>query len=306
MIGNALSQAKLRVERARSRYALVDILMTTFKGFSQQDGSTYAAALTYYTFLSIFPLLLFGLAALGYVTFGNVELQRDIVRAGLNAVPMLRDFLNDGPLATLQQRRGQLALTGFALALYSGSGAIVALEHALNKLNHVADEPNFVGKRLRSLRWLAVLGAAAIASVALSTVARLAGGVLDDLALIGGALTPLLSHIGAVTISALVFATAYRFLPAKALRWADVAPGAVVAAVLFELLKVGGAAYLSAGARSRQATFGAFAAAAGLLIAAYLLSQISLLCAQLNVVLAERRITRQSQGPSSSSPGGAT
>ena len=306
MIANAVAQAKLRVERARSRYALVDVLVTTFKRFSSEDGSTYAAALTYYTFLSIFPLLLFGLATLGYVTFGNEQLQQDIFNAGVDAVPMLRGILSRNGLEALQQRRGQLALTGLAIALYSGSGAIVALEHALNRLHHVVEEPNFIGKRLRSLRWLAVLGGAALTSVVLSSVAGFAGGLLADAGPLRRVVTPLLSRAGAIAISTLVFAFAYRFLTAKALSWRDVAPGAIVAAVLFELLKVGGGLYLDAGTRSREATFGAFAAAAGLLIASYLLSQITLLCAQLNVVLAERRITRQSQSFTSSSPGGTT
>jgi inner membrane protein YhjD len=282
------------------------VIITTFKGFSQDDGSSYAAALTYYTFLSIFPLLLFGLAALGYITFGNEELVNDIVDAGLKAAPLLGGILRRSVLDTLQERRGQLALTGFVLALYSGSGAIVALEHALNKLHHVAVEPNFVAKRLRSLAWLAILGAAAVASLALSTVARFAGSLFTDLGPASRFATPLLSSVAAIGASTLVFSSAYRFLPAKPLGWKDVLPGAILAAVLFEILKVGGATYLRAGAQNRQATFGVFATAAGLLIASYLVCQITLLCAELNVVLAERRLTRQSQVTTTPSPGGST
>jgi uncharacterized BrkB/YihY/UPF0761 family membrane protein len=70
--------------------------------------------------------------------------------------------------------------------------------------------------------------------------------------------------------------------------------GAVVAALLFELLKEFGTWYLSRGAEGREAAFGVFASAAGLLVASYLLAQVILLAAELNDVLAQRRVTRQS------------
>jgi membrane protein len=106
------AQAQLVLERARARYGLVDVVVTTFKRFSGDDAGSYAAALTYYTFFSIFPLLLFGLTTLAYVTFGNEDLQRDIIEAGQQTVPLLQDFLTDDVIAELQERRRGLAVTG--------------------------------------------------------------------------------------------------------------------------------------------------------------------------------------------------
>jgi membrane protein len=70
-------------------------------------------------------------------------------------------------------------------------------------------------------------------------------------------------------------------------------PGALVAALGFEVLKTFGTWYLERGAAGREATFGAFAAAAGLLVVAYLLAQATLLAFELNQVLEERRTLRQ-------------
>jgi membrane protein len=303
-VRGVVARAKLRLERARARYGFVDIAFTTLKRYSEDDGGSYAAALTYYTFFSIFPLAVFGLAVLGYVTFGNVELRRDIIDAGLEAAPLLGSILEEEALSTLEARRNQLALTGFVLALYSGSGAVVALEHALNKLNHVAQEPNFVAKRLRSLAWLGVLGLAVVGSVALSALARFTGRIFDALGPAGTLLTSLLFTLAGMGVSTTIFATAYKFLPRRPLSWRDVLPGAVLAALAFEVLKLAGGTYLGAGAQNRAATFGAFATAAGLLVASYLISQVTLLAAEVNVVLAERRITRQAQ--SFESQGGTT
>jgi membrane protein len=296
-----VARAKLLLERARARWGPVDIAVRTFKRHSEVDGGSYAAALTYYTFLSLFPLLIFAVAALGYITFGNTELRQDIIDAGLDATPMLEEILTKDTLKDVESARRGLALTGVFLALYSGSGAVVALEHALNKINRVAREPNIIGKRLRSLAWLGILAVAMLGSTALTSLGRFTGNIFDSLGPIATVPVRVFFFLAAFAVSVGLFATAYRFLPATSLRWREVLPGAVVAAAGFEVLKVLGVAYFRSGAQARSATFGAFATAAGLLVASYLISQVTLLAAEVNAVLVERRITRQSSG---TDPGG--
>lgn len=276
--------AKLQIEKGRARWGWFDVAFRTFKRFGEDDGGSYAAALTYYTFFSIFPLLLFAAAILGYITFGNEPLQKQLFESGLKTVPIIRDALSPDGLKTIEENRGNLAVFGAILALYSGSGVIVALQHALNKLNHVKEEPNFLQKRLRSLMWLAILGVGAVASLVLSTVAGFAPGPLAFvLALAGG-----------LAVNVAIFATAFKFLPKTDYRWKEVLPGSIVAAVGFEVLKIAGTAYLARGETTRNDTFGTLAAAASLLIASYLIAQIILMSAEVNAVLAERRNSRQS------------
>jgi membrane protein len=282
-VKKAPAEAKRRLERARARYGWIDVGVRTAKRYGDDDCGSYAAALTYYLFFSIFPLLLFAAAALGYLTPGNPDLQRDILESGLKTVPVLSEAIDSGSLDAIEDNRGAIALTGLGLALYTGSGAIVALEHALNKVGHVQQEPNFIVKRARSLKWLAVLGLAAIGSLALSTVAGFVVGP------VGAAL----GVVAGVVVNVCIFATAFRFLPATDRSWAEVLPGSLVAAVAFEILKFAGSFYLARGAATRQQTFGALAGAAALLVASYLISQIILFAAELNEALFERRAIRQ-------------
>jgi len=284
------ARAKLKVETARSRWGPVDVTLRTFKQFSLDDGGSYAAALTYYFFFSIFPMLLFAAAALGFLTSGNDELRSDILTTGRESVPLIGQVLSEEALETIESNSARLGLLGAVLALYSGSGAVVALSHALNKINNVSEERNFIGKRIRSLMWLAIFGAAVMLSVALGALAGYAGRLFDS--------TPaqVISFVLGLAIGfgvgVLLFGSAYRFLPNKELSWGDVLPGALVAALLFEILKLVGTWFLARGAESRQETFGTLAAAAGLLVASYLVSQVTLLAAELNDVLRERRRTR--------------
>lgn len=276
--------ARLEIEKARARWGWFDVAFRTFKRYGEDDGGSYAAALTYYTFLSIFPLLLFAAAALGYLTLGNQDLQQDLIGSGLKTVPIIKDALTSNGLEMIENNRNGLAVTGSLLALYSGSGVIVALEHALNKIFHLEHELNFLQKRLRSLRWLAILGAGAIVSLGLSTVAGFAPGPAASI----------LGLAGGLAVNTGLFATAFKFLPAKDSTFTEVLPGSIVAAIGFEAMKFGGASYLARGETARDATFGTFTTAAGLLLASYLIAQIVLLSAEVNAVLAERRNSRHS------------
>lgn len=286
-----IAQAKLTIERARARYALVDIVIRTFKRFSEDEGGPRSAALTYYIFFSIFPLVLFAVSALGYVAFLDEKTKNDLVHAGVDAFPMLRDVLSPDGLEQIVANRGSLIGIGLVLALYSGTGAILALQHALNKVNHVEQEGNFLQKRLASLKWLGILGLAAVLSVGAGTLAKVAQDLFDLTGAVSTGLSLGLVVVG-FGVNLLIFMCAFKLLPAAELSWRDVFPGALVGAIAFEALKFFGAAYLQRGSQAREATFGAFATAAALLVAAYLLSQIILLSAEVNAVLAERRLNR--------------
>lgn len=275
---------KLELEKARARWGWVDVVVRTFRRFGEDDGGSYTAALTYFTFFSIFPLIIAAGAILGYLTLGDQTLKEQLVDSGLKTVPILKDVLTPDGLAIIEKNRNGLAVTGTLLALYTGSGVIVAMEHALNKIYRVAEEPNFLQKRLRSLKWLAILGAGAVASLGLSVVTGFAPGPL----------AVVLTFAGALLLNTGLFATAFKFLPSRKSTWAEVLPGSIIAAVAFEILKVAGTAYLARGESARNEAFGAFASTAALLIASHLIAQITLLSAEVNAVLAERRNSRQS------------
>jgi YihY family inner membrane protein len=283
---------KLKLETWRAKNAPLDIGMQMFKEFSLDDGGTHVAAMTYYTFFSIFPMMLFGAAILGYVTQGNEKLRDDLMNAALDSFPLLRDIFSPAGLEFIEKRRQELAITGVVLALYTGTGAIVAMEHALNRIGGVTEEANWLAKRVAAVKWLVVFGVGAVLSIALGGAAGWATGIFDGSASAVTGWT--LGHVTGMIVGVFLFAAAYRFLQNKSVSWREVLPGAVLAAFLFELLKEFGSWYLERGAEGREAAFGVFASAAGLLVASFLLCQIILLAAEFNDVLAQRRVTRQS------------
>jgi membrane protein len=284
-------EAKRRVQVARANHPTIDIAVRTFRRFSEDEGGPSAAALTYYFFFSIFPLLLFIGFLLGLITFLSQDLKQEILRAGLDAAPLMRDVLTPKGLQILQDRRSQLALVALVMALYAGSGVIVALEHALNKINRCDVELTFLQKRIRSFRFMGLFAVGALISLALSGLGKFIGNV-GELGIFGSVLGSLVAYVGAIAVTTGLFAACYKVLPACDLSWKDVLPGAIAAAAIFEILKFAGGTYLAQGEATRNDTFGAFATAAALLIVSYLLSQVTLLAAELNAVILERRRMR--------------
>ena len=281
-----VSNAKARLALAGARYRPIDVLIRTFQRYRRDDVAVLAAALTYYVFFSVFPLLIFVASALGYVTFLSKQVRQDLVSSGLSAFPLLDSLLSEYALNTMQQQRGNLALVGVILGLYSGSGGVVALKRALTKINHDKNRGGFLKSRLASLKWLAALGLTALGSLIFGSVASFAGSLVGTDSLFTEVVLFLLSHVAGAAAGFVVFATAFKFLPEGRRSWREVSPGAAFAALLFEVIKVFGAWYL-ARASAFHATFGAFSTAAGLLVASYLLAHVTLVAAELNHAILE-------------------
>lgn len=278
------AEAKRRLENARASYGGVDVAVRTFKRFSEDDGGFYAAALTYYVFFSIFPMLIFAAAVLGFVTDLYPQVEADLLERSFDSFPLVSAIIDEEVLDSIQRGAGRLAALSIVLTLYSGTGAVAALGHALNKIHRVEEEGNTLQKRFTALKWLALLAVMVVASLVVTSLAKI----------VAAGVTPVVGFLAGLGLNVLIFLTAFKFLPRFRRTWAEVLPGALIAGAIFELLKYAGTLYLDRGAAARSATFGAFATAAGLLVASYLLAQVTLLAAEVNAVLAERRVTRQS------------
>ena len=111
--------------------------------------------------------------------------------------------------------------------------------------------------RLRSLLLLLALGSAAIAATVLSAVARVGDsfGVISKAGVVAAS----------VAVNAAICLVAFRVSTARRLTYRQVLPGAVGAAVLWQLLQWFGAGYVSHTVRTASATNSVFALVLGML-----------------------------------------
>lgn len=141
--------------------------------------------------------------------------------------------------------------------------------------------PNPLLARGRSLLLLATAGLAAVGTTVLSAL-----GASDT----GSFGVPLKALVlaASVALNAAVFIFAFRVAAARELSVGDVAPGAVAAAVTWQLLQTFGVIYVGRVIKNASATNGVFALVLGLLAFLYITATAVVLCAEVNVVRVDR------------------
>ena len=239
-------------------------------------GAYLAALLTYYGFVSLFPLLLLLSTVLGFVLSGDQRLQHEVLTSALHQFPVIGGDLD-------QPKRlggGPVGLVvGILGSLYGGLGVAQAFQYAANTVWAVPrnSRPNPFKVRGRSLLLLATAGSALLGTTILSI---LSGGGAGALGAAGRSLTLAASVV--INIAVSVFA--FRFAPARRLSVRDVVPGAIAAALIWQLLQSFGIIYVRHVVKHASATNAVFAFVLGLLAFLYITATAVLLCAEINVV----------------------
>jgi len=260
-----------------------------------------AAALTYYSLLSLFPALLVGVAVLGF--FGQEGLVREAADylKSAGAPPVTVDAVVSA-LDSAQGERGTALgalVFGLATALYGASGAFGAAGSALNLVWRVQEGRPFVKHKLLNLAWTIVL----MVLVIVTCVLVFLGGDLaaDVLGLIGlgdtaAGVWAIARWPGALVSAMLIYAIVYYAAPnVEVRRWQYITPGAVFGVTLWILASLGFFVYVSSFA-TYSATYGAFAAVVILLIWLWITNSALLLGAELNVVVGRRRAPNLPRG----------
>ena len=239
-------------------------------------GAYLAALLTYYGFVSLFPLLLLLSTVLGFVLSGDQRLQHEVLSSALHQFPVIGGDLD-------QPKRlggGPVGLVvGILGSLYGGLGVAQAFQYAANTVWAVPrnSRPNPFRVRGRSLLLLATAGSALLGTTTLSILSGGGAGAL-------GAAGRWLTLAASVVINIAVSVFAFRFAPARRLSVRDVVPGAIAAAVIWQLLQSFGIIYVRHVVQHASATNAVFAFVLGLLAFLYITATAVLLCAEINVV----------------------
>ncbi len=265
-----------------------------FKRFQADEMSDRAAALTYYSLMSLFPALLFAVAVLG--VFGQQGLITD-------AADYLRDAgapedTIDSVTSALDSAQSQkgTAITalvlGLALSLNSASGAFGAAGRALNRVWRVDEGRGFARRKANDLVWtLIVLALVMVTFVLIFLGGGLASDVLGRLGLgeTAAGVWRVARWPAALLSAMLVYAVVYYAAPnVEVRRFQWITPGAVFGVLTWILASALFFFYVS-NFSSYSATYGAFAAAVILLVWLWLTNVVLLFGAELNAAIDVRR-----------------
>ena len=269
-------------------------LKAAFKRFQDDQITDNAAALTYYSLLSLFPALLFAVAALG--VFGQQGLIDDAAEYLTDAgAPESTVKSVTSALESAQGQRGTAVgafVIGLVISLNGASGAFAAAGRALNKIWRVEEGRGFVHRKAHDVGWtLVVLVMALITFVLLFLGGGLADDIFDAIGLGSefGTVWSIarwpLALLGVMTIYAILYYAAPN-VDVPRFRW--LTPGAVFGVLVTIVASAAFFFYLS-NFSSYSGTYGAFAGAVILLIWLWLANVVLLFGAELNAAIDVRR-----------------
>ena len=269
------------------------IAWESLRGFFAEDAFQLAAALSYYTLLSMAPLLLVVIGAAGLL------LGEEPVREAL--VEQVRDVVGEEGAALLRTvsqnvgtRYGNLLTmsVGFVLMLLGATTVFAYLQKAINQIWGVRAAPTnallgFLRARLTSLAVVLGLVFLLLASLLFSTAITALTGYIQEL--FPGA--ALLVRLGNVLLSlgllALLLAMLFRYVPDVEISWRDTVIGAVVTSVLLTAGKTAIGLYL--GQAGVGSAYGAAGSAVVFMVWVYYVAMILFLGAKVTQVIARRR-----------------
>ena len=215
--------------------------------FLEDDGTTMAAALAYYTTFSIAPLLLIVISIVGLV-FGRDVVQHQIERE-------IQGLIGQGAgsqIGAMVKSAGQHSSSGLLAAILGGitlifgaTGAFAQLQASLNRIWDVKPDPsvgglkNFIGQRILSLGMILAIAFLLLVSLAVSAALSAFGNFISGMLSNGmsHAVLMAISFTVSLVIVTALFAAMFKVLPDAVIRWRDVWIGAGITAVLFTVGK---------------------------------------------------------------------
>jgi membrane protein len=276
-----------RLDSYQRRHRWAGFVLAVIYKFTDDSGTYLAALLTYYGFVSFFPLLLLFSTILGFVLRGNPALHHQLLHSALQEFPVI------GPqLATPEHLGGGFTglVIGILVTLYGGLGIAQAVQYTMNTAWAVPKHrrPNPFAARGRSILLLCSAGLAVLCTSGLSALGS-SGGAFG--AQFGLGLHVALTAVSMV-INAVVFVLAFKLATPRPLTVRQVAPGALAAAVAWQVLQSFGGRYVGHVVKTSSATNAVFALVLGLLAFFYLASLAFVFCVEIDVVRVNRLYPR--------------
>jgi YihY family inner membrane protein len=270
------------VDRTQRASKPAGVAVATFKKFSEDRTTNLASMIAFWGIFSIFPLFMVLVTVLAWVLPASDK------HSVLSQVAKMLPLLDPSTISGLTGSVLALVL-GLVTALWSGLGVVRTVQFAFDSVWEIPyhERPGLVQQTLRSVWVLGTIGVGLVLTTLISGfVVTSANGVhLGVLGRVGG-------YVLAAALDVGIFLAAFRILTTRATSTRAVLPGALLSGVAFFILQQVSALIISHYLQKAQSTYGHFATVITILWWFYLQANITLLGAQLNVVLSERLYPR--------------
>lgn len=264
------------VDAFQRTHRLAAVPIAVGKRFGEHAGGRLAATISYWSFFSLFPLMLAFVTILNIVLKDDPETREELVEGALGQIPVLGSEMNapeaiGGSWTTI--------LFGLVVALWTGLAAARALQVALDEIWDTPRfrRPNAALQRAKGLAFLVLLAV----GISASTVAAHFTAAIDS-----SAVVRVIGFVVTLVVDGVVLLATYRFLTTGPNTVSEMVPGTVLGAVGLVALQLIGTWVVDRYIKGASDTYGTFAIVIALLSWFFLLSRVTLYGAELNAVLA--------------------
>ncbi|GAA0230102.1 hypothetical protein GCM10009539_14370 [Cryptosporangium japonicum] len=271
------------VRRARQRHRWFDTMIRAAVRFDQVNGGRLAAAMSYYAFLAVFPLLLLSFSVLGFLLSDDAVLT-------LRVETFLRQNIPGLPVTAIADARNTAGVIGVIGFLFAGWRWVDCVRTSVRAVWRRNEYPsNWFLRTFSDLAALLGLGAALLLSVGVTVVLNsgaewLLGAAGQDGHGVGDTTLGVLAFVAGLVVNVVAFVGFLAGLPRLRMSFRRVIGPALLGAVGLELLKTVGRVYIRT--TESNPAYTVVAGTVGLLVFLNLFDQLLLYCAALTAVAA--------------------
>lgn len=272
---NVIQRLIAGIDRLQQKHPVLGLPIGVIKRFAENDASHQAALITYYGFLSLFPLLLVFTSVVQLVSQGNQSFYQTVMDGVNSYFPVIGDQLSRN-IAT-STKSGPALAVGLLVALYGARGGADAFRTSLNHLWHVPKKKRagFPKNILLSVVSLFVGGLGLTMAAVLSASAAGLGRSI---------IFKLLAIFGALIILTPTFYWLFRINLPRSLGKRNLMIMAIWASLVVLIVQNMGSYLVTRQLRTLSPLYGTFAIVLGLLFWIYLQAMLVLYVVQIRIV----------------------
>ncbi len=273
---NIIAATVGRFDSFQKKHPIIGFPLAVFIKFGDDQAGYQAALITYYAFVSLFPLLLVGLSLLPFFVRNNPALQERIIHNTIDYFPVIGQDLTHNIHA--YHAHGLALVASLLFIFYGARGIANVLQDASNSIWQVVrtKRPGFPFNLLRSIGLICVGGIGLIATTVITGFITGING--------GGASSKILLGLLTLVLNTLVFLVVARLATARVITTRKLWIGAVFAALFWQILQVVGGMLVWHQIKGTSTLYGTFAVVLGLLFWLYLQAQFYIYALEIAVV----------------------
>jgi YihY family inner membrane protein len=276
---NPVEKAIRKVDATQQRFTPTAFVFGVIKKYGDDNGGVLASNLAYSAFVSVFPLLLILTTILGLVASVNPSVRSQVLDAVSGQVPLIGKTLT-GSVHQLKRSSIIGLIIGFLGLIWGATGLAQAGLFTMAQVWNLPGpaRPGFVQRLGRAFLFIALLGGGVVVTTGLASL---------NTYVLRGLWAVIPAELLAAAFNAGMYIGAFRALTPKGVPIRQLLPGAIIGGILWTALQVVGT-WLVHHFLHSDSLYGVFGTVLGLLAWIYLAIQVTMYCAEINVVLARR------------------